>query len=453
MNLPVATVDPREPAFVRDPYPTYAALRARGPAVQWPALGFPVLTRHAEVNALLRDRRFGRQILHKVPREALGWPAPAPHLAAFDAFERHRALELEPPAHMRIRALVHPPFVPRRIAALEASIAALAHELVDGFIDRGRCELLDDFARHLPVLVIAGFLGVPRAMAPQLLAWSHDMVAIYQVRRDRAIEDRAEAATRAFTAWMREELAARRAAPGDDVLSQLIAARTPQGESLSTDELVTTAILLLNAGHEATVNGFGNGMGSWLPSPAYRRYAVSGPSVGPSGSLSASPSESPSEGGGDLGLDIALLVEEMLRHDSPSQLFERTATQDTVIALAFILNFNRVAVLLGVYSNLPWILVPYYAFTTMAGAAILRTETPTDLRERLTAIFALSVRNAEFWHELVRLIRPLFWPYMLGSLIGATVLSFVAYRVALEFVVRRRRHHALHHPPKPPSQP
>ncbi|MBS1816665.1 MAG: DUF2062 domain-containing protein [Acidobacteria bacterium] len=123
------------------------------------------------------------------------------------------------------------------------------------------------------------------------------------------------------------------------------------------------------------------------------------------------------------------------------------------IALAFILNFNRVAVLLGVYSNLPWILVPYYAFTTMAGAAILRTETPTDLRERLTAIFALSVRNAEFWHELVRLIRPLFWPYMLGSLIGATVLSFVAYRVALEFVVRRRRHHALHHPPKPPSQP
>ena len=94
-------------------------------------------------------------------------------------------------------------------------------------------------------------------------------------------------------------------------------------------------------------------MGSWLPSPAYRRYAVSGPSVGPSGSLSASPSESPSEGGGDLGLDIALLVEEMLRHDSPSQLFERTATQDTVIEGVSLRAGDRVAVLLGAANRDP----------------------------------------------------------------------------------------------------
>ena len=322
MNLPVAMVDPREPAFVRDPYPTYAALRARGPAVQWPALGFPVLTRHAEVNALLRDRRFGRQILHKVPREALGWPAPAPHLAAFDAFERHSLLELEPPEHTRIRALVHPPFVPRRIAALEASIAALAHELVDGFIDRGRCELLDDFARHLPVLVIAGFLGVPRAMAPQLLAWSHDMVAIYQVRRDRAIEDRAEAATRAFTAWMREELAARRAAPGDDVLSQLIAARTPQGESLSTDELVTTAILLLNAGHEATVHAIGNGVASLL-------------------------AERPADGVAHFLADPVTVGEEMLRFDAPLHLFTRYALEPVEVAGLPLRPGDRIGLLLG----------------------------------------------------------------------------------------------------------
>lgn len=120
------------------------------------------------------------------------------------------------------------------------------------------------------------------------------------------------------------------------------------------------------------------------------------------------------------------------------------------VALAFVFSLNRVAVLLGVYSNLPWILVPYYVSTTMMGATILRTRTPDDLRERLTAMFELSIRNAEFWHELVRLVRPLLWPYTLGSLIGATILAFVAYRMALEFVIRSRRHRAAHYT-KPPG--
>lgn len=120
------------------------------------------------------------------------------------------------------------------------------------------------------------------------------------------------------------------------------------------------------------------------------------------------------------------------------------------IALAFLFSLNRVAVLLGVYSNLPWILVPYYVFTTMMGATILRTRTPEDLRERLTAMFELSIRNAEFWHELMRLVRPLLWPYTLGSLIGAAILAFVAYRASLEFVIRSRRHRATHYT-KPPG--
>ena len=119
------------------------------------------------------------------------------------------------------------------------------------------------------------------------------------------------------------------------------------------------------------------------------------------------------------------------------------------ITLAFIFSLNRVAVLLGVYSNLPWIMAGYYAFTTMMGAAILRTTPPPDLRERLGDMFQLSLRSAEFWHELVRLLRPLLWPYTLGSTIGAAVLAAIAYRVALAFVIRRRRHHAAHmRPPR-----
>jgi len=117
------------------------------------------------------------------------------------------------------------------------------------------------------------------------------------------------------------------------------------------------------------------------------------------------------------------------------------------IALAFIFSLNRVAVLIGVYSNLPWIIAPYYAFTTMAGAALLRVTAPPDLGERLRDMFQLSIRSAAFWQEVVHLLRPLLWPYTVGSMLGASVLAAIAYRVALEFVIRRRRHHASHQKP------
>lgn len=109
------------------------------------------------------------------------------------------------------------------------------------------------------------------------------------------------------------------------------------------------------------------------------------------------------------------------------------------IALAFPLRLNRVAVLLGVYSNLPWIIAPYYAFVTFMGGVIMRVKPPDDLRERLSDMFELSVTSRMFWDEVVHLLRPLLWPYALGSLIGATVLATVAYRMALLFVIRRRK--------------
>jgi uncharacterized protein (DUF2062 family) len=109
------------------------------------------------------------------------------------------------------------------------------------------------------------------------------------------------------------------------------------------------------------------------------------------------------------------------------------------IALAFILSLNRVAVLLGVYSNLPWVIVPYYAFTTMGGALILRTDLPPDFRERLEELFTVSIRDGDFWEHLWTLLSPLLWPYTLGSSLGALLLAGVAYRLALAFIHRRRR--------------
>ena len=118
----------------------------------------------------------------------------------------------------------------------------------------------------------------------------------------------------------------------------------------------------------------------------------------------------------------------------------------TIIALvlAVVLNLNRVAVLLGVYSNLPWIIAEYYAFTTMLGAALTGTRLPPGFRTRLGELFRLSLTHREFWYQLGALLRPLLWPYLVGSLIGAAVCAAMAYPLALAFVVKRRRVAILH---------
>ncbi len=119
------------------------------------------------------------------------------------------------------------------------------------------------------------------------------------------------------------------------------------------------------------------------------------------------------------------------------------------IAFAFMLNLNRVAVLLGVYTNLPWFLGPYYAVATMVGAQITRHRIPRGFRMQFASLFELSMLHGEFWSRLVTLIKPLLWPYTVGSMIGAVLLAAAAYHVALAFVRSRRRitdmlHHHKH---------
>jgi uncharacterized protein (DUF2062 family) len=117
------------------------------------------------------------------------------------------------------------------------------------------------------------------------------------------------------------------------------------------------------------------------------------------------------------------------------------------IAFAFLLNLNRVAVLLGVYSNLPWVIAPYYAFVTMAGARITGRRSPPGFRSQIGALFDLSVFQSEFWHHLITILKPLLVPYTVGSLLGAVVLAAIAYPIALGFVTSRRRIHDImsHH--------
>ncbi len=276
---------PTDPAFVQDPYPFYAHARTLGDLVFWEDYGMPVATTAAAVDALLRDRRLGRQ--HPSP------PAVPPHLAQFQAIEDHSMLEIEPPRHTRLRGLVLRAFTSRRIAALEPMIQALCHELIDRFPE-GEFDLLPAYAQPMPVIVIARLLGVPEDRADQLLAWSNAMVAMYQARRDRGVEGAAASAAAEFAAFLRDQLALRRLRPADDLLSHLLAAEA-QGDRLSQAELVSTVILLLNAGHEATVHTLGNAVRAILTEGAQTAALC----------------------------DTENVVEEVLRWDPPLHLFTR----------------------------------------------------------------------------------------------------------------------------------
>lgn len=243
---------PTDPGFVQNPYPFYERARRHGPFFRWQDYDLTCALSAATVGAILRDRRFGREEPPELRR-----PIPE-HQQPFYAVEAHSMLELEPPSHTRLRGLVLRAFTSRRIAALQPEIAALTHELIDAF-PAGEFDLLTQFAQKLPVIIIARFLGVPEERAGDLLAWSNAMVGMYQARRTRAMEDAAAAAAQAFADFMRAYVEKRRKNPADDLITHLIAAEM-EGEKLSTDELITTCILLLNAGHEATVHTLGNGV-------------------------------------------------------------------------------------------------------------------------------------------------------------------------------------------------
>ncbi|HLP70483.1 MAG TPA: cytochrome P450, partial [Rhizobium sp.] len=250
-------LDARNPAFYSDPNRVYAALHATCPTFYWEEQRQWFCTGYDTVNALLRDRRFGRQILHIATREELGMPEPLAHTRHFDAAEAHSLLEIEPPEHTRLRTLVNRAFVSRHIEKMTPEIEALANSLIDGFEKDGRTELLSSFADIIPVTMIARMIGIPEEMGPQLLKWSHDYVGMYMFKRSRADEEAADRSAREFADYVRSMIAARRAEPRDDLLSHMIHTEH-KGQFLTEDELVSTTIVLLNAGHEATVHQIGN---------------------------------------------------------------------------------------------------------------------------------------------------------------------------------------------------
>jgi cytochrome P450 len=322
------SLDPRDPAFFNDPYPAYSVIRAATPTFFWEQYGFWCFARHAQVTARLRDRRFGRQILHLASRQKLGWREPSERLKPFHDVERHSLLELEPPEHTRLRNLINRAFVSRQIERLAPRIDRLANELIDRFEGRGEVDLMEHFAIRIPVIVIADLLGVPIEMWPCLLDWSHRMVAMYQFGVTRAIEDSAVAATQEFVAFLRQYVEARRGARTDDLISQLIGAETDDGR-LSEDELIATCILVLNAGHEATTHGLGNGVKAMLEAQIDPNQAFATPAT------------------------TAAMVEELLRFEAPLHLFTRYALEDVELDGVALRQGDKIGLLLGAANRDP----------------------------------------------------------------------------------------------------
>ncbi|GAA3040641.1 cytochrome P450 [Streptomyces glomeratus] len=314
--------DPWDPAFVADPYPAYAELRALGRVLHYEPTDQWLVPHHADVSALLRDRRLGRTYQHRFTHEDFGRTAPPPEHEPFHTLNDHGMLDLEPPDHTRIRRLVSKAFTPRTVEQLVPYVRELAGELVSRLVEAGGGDLLRDVAEPLPVAVIAEMLGIPEGDRAQLRPWSADICGMYELNPSPETARKAVRASVEFSAYLRELIARRRKEPGEDLISGLIAAHD-EGDRLTEQEMISTCVLLLNAGHEATVNATVNGWWALFRHPDQLAALRADHSLVPSA------------------------VEELMRYDTPLQLFERWVLDDIEIDGTTVPRGAEIAMLFG----------------------------------------------------------------------------------------------------------
>ncbi len=310
--------DPYAPDFISDPYPTYVRLRSESPVFfdeQW---GVTFFTRHADVSAILRDRRFGRDVRHAVPMDEVDpevfgriYPSEYP---TWTRLIRDSFIDLEPPRHTRIRRLVQHAFTRRASETYRDRIVDTASRALDRAMEVGSMDAIADFATPIPLTMIAELLGVPAADQPQLVEWSHASVRVFDEACTPEEGQRAEQAMIDFQDYVGGLLDRHRHHPIENLTSALLAAEV-DGDRLSEEELVATCILTLNAGHEATVQAIGNALLALGAHPG--AYAA----------LRANP-----------GL-VGSAADELLRFDTPLQMFERWVLDD--------LDWNGVALRRG----------------------------------------------------------------------------------------------------------
>ncbi len=340
----VLPFDPTDPAFIADPYPVFESLRALGEVHHHDGFGFPVAVSYQACSTLLRGPQ-----LQRIWRDL----TPVDEFTSFNLLHRNSMLENEPPRHSRLRRLVAGAFNRGHTERLRPTVQAVADRLVGDVVTKIRggaeADLLTMLAGPLPIEVIAELLGIPASDRPLLQPWSNAIVKMYEYGRPRGQQRAAERAASEFIDYLRVLVDHRRRHPGEDLITDLVAlvpnrsrgsGACPFDDStdstdaedsgrLTADELVGTAALLLMAGHEATVNVLGNGVLALLRNRSQWRRLREDPSV----------------------TDTA--VEELIRYDSPLQMFERTAVTDVEIGGVEIRAGQKIAALLGAAARDP----------------------------------------------------------------------------------------------------
>lgn len=297
-----------DPAVIEDPYEFYRLARQQAPVYQLPDSDIFLVTTYALVmevvkNTAVFSNRFSKLIEGKGRDDpeinailAQGWP------------QVDTLLTNDPPSHRRFRALVNKAFTAKRADDMEPYVERLVDELIGGFIHKGECEFVSEFAVPLPVNVIADQLGVPQADRAQVKIWSDAFADRLGnlISRDREIETARYVV--AFQKYMADKLEERRHAPQNDIISDLVHAREEGERPLDTTELLSIIQQLLVAGNETTTNALAGGMLLLIRHPEHMARLVADPTL------------------------IANFVEEVLRLESPTAGMWRIVTEDTVLA-------------------------------------------------------------------------------------------------------------------------
>jgi cytochrome P450 len=306
------------PEFVADPYPQLAELRSLGRPIWHEETGMFLAARYKDANAVLRNRSLGRIFSPRTPETE--WET-------FNYLHADSILDSEPPKHTRLRSLVMKAFNPKRIEELRPNIERITNQLLHRIEDKlqsyGTFDLIADYAEPLPVMVIAELLGFPEADEHLLRPWSQAIVKMYEPSPTEEQKADARKASNEFAAYVHSLMVERQKNPGIDLISEL-AIVEEQGEKLSAHELIATCVLLLNAGHEASVNGFGNGLVAALGNEEQWSKLTS-----------------------NIDGMTETAVDEFLRFDAPLHLFERTATDEVEIGGVAIKPGQKISALLG----------------------------------------------------------------------------------------------------------
>ena len=294
-----------QPGAREDPYPLLEQIRAAGRLVPSPFI--TASTDHAIVSAALRDSQsFSVAFSANADAPALiRWAFSAPDPDIANVVEPPSLLAVDPPTHTRYRRLVSKPFTPRALQQVADRVEERAVELLDALAKRSQVDIVAEYAGQLPVAVIAEILGVPAHMHEQFLSWGHAAAPVLDFGPTHREFSAVHRALRAMNEWFREHFDNLRRHPGEDILSQLVNA-DPE-DRLTDLELRATAMLLLGAGFETTVNLLGSGVVVIAGEEKARDRLAADPGLWPQA------------------------VEELLRLESPVQITGRVARADTEI--------------------------------------------------------------------------------------------------------------------------